>query len=327
MNETRERVVVTEVGMRDGLQSIARTMPTEAKRRWIDAAYAAGVRHMEVASFVPAKLLPQMADADEVIAHALGYDDLIVTALVPNLKGAQRALESGAHRIVAPISVSAAHSLANVRKTPADMIDAFAAMRELIDSAADANGRRVELIAGLSTVFGCTLQGAVPYADIAAIARAAVEAGADVIALGDTTGEATPRQVGEIIELARDVAGDKLRSLHFHDTRGLGLANTLIALQHGIREFDASLAGLGGCPHAPGATGNVNTEDLVFMLDSMGYETGIDMTRLIASREVLADALPGEPLYGYLARAGLPKQFAAAGHLGSPQSSASQVLQ
>ncbi|RAS22801.1 hydroxymethylglutaryl-CoA lyase [Paraburkholderia bryophila] len=358
MSDTRERVVVTEVGMRDGLQSIARTMPTEFKRRWIDAAYAAGVRHMEVASFVPAKLLPQMADADAVIAHALTYDDLIVSALVPNLKGAQRALEAGVHRIVAPISVSAAHSLANVRKTPAEMIDAFAAMRELIDSAASdagvrtdagtgtgtgaeagaaANGqintrprgRRVELVAGLSTVFGCTLQGAVPYADIAAIARAAAQAGADVIALGDTTGEATPRQVGEIIERVRDAVGDTLRSLHFHDTRGLGLANTLIALQHGIREFDASLAGLGGCPHAPGATGNVNTEDLVFMLDSMGYDTGIDLTRLLASRAVLADALPGEPLYGYLARAGLPTQFTAIGAATSSSfdSTGSQVLQ
>jgi hydroxymethylglutaryl-CoA lyase len=327
MSETKERVVITEVGMRDGLQSIARTMPTEFKRRWIDAAYAAGVRHMEVASFVPAKLLPQMADADEVIAHALGYRDLIVTALVPNLKGAQRALEAGVHRIVAPISVSTAHSLANVRKTPAEMVDAFATMRDAIDSAQGAGPRRVQLIAGLSTVFGCTLQGAVPYADIAAIARDAVNAGADVIALGDTTGEATPRQVGEIIDLVRGVAGDKLRSLHFHDTRGLGLANTLIALQHGIREFDASLAGLGGCPHAPGATGNVNTEDLVFMLDSMDYETGIDLARLIASRDVLADALPGEPLYGYLARAGVPKQFAISQPSQSSTPSCSQVPQ
>ncbi|MFM0692318.1 hydroxymethylglutaryl-CoA lyase [Paraburkholderia graminis] len=327
MSETKERVVITEVGMRDGLQSIARTMPTEFKRRWIDAAYAAGVRHMEVASFVPAKLLPQMADADEVIAHALGYRDLIVTALVPNLKGAQRALEAGVHRIVAPISVSTAHSLANVRKTPAEMVDAFATMRDAIDSAQGAGTRRVQLIAGLSTVFGCTLQGAVPYADIAAIARDAVNAGADVIALGDTTGEATPRQVGEILDLVRGVAGDKLRSLHFHDTRGLGLANTLIALQHGIREFDASLAGLGGCPHAPGATGNVNTEDLVFMLDSMDYETGIDLARLIASRDVLADALPGEPLYGYLARAGVPKQFAISQPSQSSTPSCSQVPQ
>jgi hydroxymethylglutaryl-CoA lyase len=309
MSETKERVVITEVGMRDGLQSIARTMPTEFKRRWIDAAYAAGVRHMEVASFVPAKLLPQMADADEVIAHALGYRDLIVTALVPNLKGAQRALEAGVHRIVAPISVSAAHSLANVRKTPAEMIDAFATMRDAIDSAQGAGTRRVQLIAGLSTVFGCTLQGAVPYADIAAIARDAVNAGADVIALGDTTGEATPRQVGEIIDLVRGVAGDKLRSLHFHDTRGLGIANVLAALDVGVRHFDASLAGLGGCPWAPGATGNIVMDDVVFMLEAMGLRTGVDIERLVAVREIIHRALPHVPLHGGIAKAGLPKGF------------------
>jgi hydroxymethylglutaryl-CoA lyase len=302
MTYPTERVSVTEVGMRDGLQSIARTMSTDDKKRWIDAAYEAGIRSMEVASFVPPKLLPQMADAEAVIAHALTYEGLMVTALVPNVKGAQRAIESGVHRIVAPISVSAAHSLANVRKTPAEMLGAFAEMCSL------AKGR-AETIAGLSTVFGCTLQGNVPYPDIGNIARQAVEAGADVIALGDTTGQATPRQVGKIIDLVRSVAGDKFRSVHFHDTRGLGLANTLVALQHGIREFDASLAGLGGCPHAPGATGNVNTEDLVFMLQSMGYETGININKLIASRRVLEQALPGEPLYGYLARAGVPSQF------------------
>jgi hydroxymethylglutaryl-CoA lyase len=302
MTYPTERVIVTEVGMRDGLQSITRTMSTDNKRRWIDAAYEAGMRSMQVASFVPPKLLPQMADAEAVIAHALTCEGLRVTALVPNVKGAQRAIESGVHRIVAPISVSAAHSLANVRKTPAQMLGAFAEMCSLAKGHA-------ETIAGLSTVFGCTLQGNVPYPDIENIARQAVEAGADVIALGDTTGQAMPRQVGEIIDLVRAVAGDKFRSLHFHDTRGLGLANTLVALQRGIREFDSSLAGLGGCPHAPGATGNVNTEDLVFMLQSMGYETGIDIHKLIASRSVLEQALPGEPLYGYLARAGVPSQF------------------
>jgi hydroxymethylglutaryl-CoA lyase len=299
MDRRHERVIVTEVGLRDGLQSIARTMATDAKKRWIDAAYAAGVRHMEVASFVPPKLLPQMADADQVVAHARSYADLTITALAPNVKGVERALQAGVHRIVVPISVSTAHSLANVRKTPAEMIEAFADMRALSQG-------RVELIAGLSTAFGCTLQGEVPYADVENIARLSIEAGADTIALADTTGYATPRQVGEILERVRAVAGDRLRALHMHDTRGLALANTVIALQHGIREFDASLAGIGGCPHAPGATGNVSTEDLVFMLQSMGYETGIDLLRLIASRDMLAEALPGEPLHGVLARAGVP---------------------
>lgn len=304
MNHPTERVIVTEVGMRDGLQSISRIMSTDDKKRWIDAAWEAGIRSMEVASFVPAKLLPQMADAEAVIAHALTHDGLVVTALVPNVKGAQRAIDSGVHRIVAPISVSAAHSLANVRKTPTEMISAFAEICSLAKGHA-------ETIAGLSTVFGCTLQGNVPHDDIGNITRQALEAGADVIALGDTTGQATPRQAGEIIDLVRDIACAKLRSVHFHDTRGLGLANTLIALQHGIREMDSSLAGLGGCPHAPGATGNVNTEDLVFMLQSMGYETGINIEKLIASRSVLEQALPGEPLYGYLARAGVPSQLHA----------------
>ncbi|RQS76940.1 hydroxymethylglutaryl-CoA lyase [Burkholderia sp. Bp8963] len=292
-------VTITEVGMRDGLQSIARTMATDAKRRWIDAAYAAGVRHMEVASFVPPKLLPQMADADAVVAHALTCPDLRVSALVPNEKGAERALACGVHCVVVPLSVSAAHSMANVRKPPDAMLDTFAAICTL------ARGR-AETVAGLSTVFGCTLQGAVPVDDVVRIAQHALAAGADAVALGDTTGHATPRQVGDVITRVRAVAGARLRSLHFHDTRGLGLANTVIALQHGIRAFDASLAGLGGCPHAPGATGNVNTEDLVFMLHAMGYATGIDLARLIASRDVLADALPGEPLYGYVARAGVP---------------------
>jgi hydroxymethylglutaryl-CoA lyase len=302
MSPSRERVTVTEVGMRDGLQSIGPIMPTDAKKSWIDAAYAAGVRHMEVASFVPARLLPQMADADAVIAHALTFDDLVVTALAPNLKGAQRAIDAGVHQIVAPISVSAAHSMANVRKTPLEMIAAFAEMCAL------ANGR-VKMIAGLSTVFGCTLQGNVPHDDIDEIVFQALKAGADFIALADTTGQATPRQVAEIIARVQGIAGARFRSVHFHDTRGLGLANALIALQHGIREFDSSLAGLGGCPHAPGATGNINTEDLVFMLESMGYSTGIDLSQLIASRSVLEVALPGVPLYGYLARAGIPSHY------------------
>lgn len=303
----RPRVDVTEVGMRDGLQSIDRIMTTEAKLRWIDAAYEAGLRSMEVTSFVPPHLLPQLADADVVVAHALRYPDLVVSALVPNVKGAQRAFAAGVHRIVAPISVSVAHSLANVRRTPAQMIDTFAEIRALID--AEPAARRPQLIAGMSTVFGCTLQGEVPRADIATLVRDALRAGADSLALADTTGQATPRQVGDIIAQVQDIAGDTLRALHFHDTRGMGLANTVVALQCGIREFDASLAGIGGCPHAPGATGNVCTEDLVFMLESMGYDTGIDLEALLASRTVLAEGLPNEPLYGYLARAGLPSQF------------------
>lgn len=294
--------------MRDGLQSLQSLMPTSDKKRWIDAAYAAGVRHMEVTSFVPAKLLPQLADAAEIVAHALSYPELKVTALAPNLRGAQNAIDAGVHRIVAPISVSTAHSQANVRRTPEEMVEEFGRMRDWRDGA----GRQeVILVAGMSTAFGCTRQGDVPLSDLCALTRLVLEAGCDQVSLGDTVGYATPGQVGEVITAVREIAGAKLQAAHFHDTRGLALVNSLVAVQHGIRELDSSLAGLGGCPFAPGASGNTVTEDMVFMLQSLGYETGIDLERLIASRAVLTGALPNEPLYGYLARAGLPKNFIA----------------
>lgn len=300
-------VIVQEVGLRDGLQSIAGIMPTAEKKRWIDAEYAAGVRHMEVASFVPAKLLPQMADAAEVIAHALSYPDLTVTALVPNLKGAEKAFEAGVHRIVAPISVSAAHSMANVRKTPLDMVAEFARIAELRES----TGRRgaTKLIAGMSTVFGCTLQGDVPLEDVREMVLRVLDVDCDIIALADTTGHATPGQVDRFFGALKPLAEGKLSIAHFHDTRGMALPNTMVALRHGIFEFDASLAGLGGCPHAPGATGNVATEDLVFMLESLGYRTGIDVGQLLAARSIIAGALPDAALYGSLARAGLPRGY------------------
>ena len=300
-------ITINEVGMRDGLQSLQAIMPTFAKRQWIDAAYAAGVRHMEVASFVPAKLLPQMADAREIVAHALTYPDLVVTVLAPNLRGATDALESGAHRIVAPVSVSAAHSLANVRRTPLEMVDEFARMCRL---RTEMGAHNVQMIAGMSVAFGCTRQGDVPLSDLLELSRRVLEAGCDLISLGDTTGYANPGQVATVIQAVRAIAGDKLGAAHFHDTRGLALANSLVAVQQGITELDSSLAGLGGCPFAPGASGNTVTEDLVFMLQSMGYETGIDLPALIDSIEVLRAGLPGERLYGCIARAGLPLNYA-----------------
>ena len=305
-----EHVVVQEVGLRDGLQIIPRIVETDIKRRWIDASYAAGLRYMEVASFVPPKLMPQMVDAEQVVAHALGLPGLTVTALVPNARGGERALASGVHRIAAPISVSQAHSLANVRKTPYDMVDEFRRIRELCDQGASAT--RPKLIAGLSTVFGCTYQGKVEQDDVLDIVRRVIDAGCDAITLADTTGYATPQQVSDMFAAVRTLAPDMLLIGHFHDTRGMGLANTVMALQQGVREFDACLAGLGGCPHAPGASGNVATEDLVFMLHSMGFSTGIDLEALLASRSIVEQALPEEPLYGFIARAGLPKNYIGA---------------
>ncbi len=302
---TGQPIIIQEVGLRDGLQSISTPMSTQDKKRWIRAAYDAGLRHIEVTSFVPPRLLPQLADAAEIVAYARGLDGLTVTALVPNLKGAENALKAGAHRIVAPVSVSMQHSLANVRRPPLEMVAELARMRALID----AGNTGTQLIAGLSTVFGCTLQGVVPLDDVCTVSQACLSAGADTVALADTTGHATPCQVGEVIGAVRSIAGERLRSMHFHDTRGMGLANTVIALQNGITEFDASLAGIGGCPHAPGATGNVVTEDLVFMLESMGYRTGISVDRLLACRDILRQALPDEPLHGFIGKAGLPNTF------------------
>ncbi|WP_411566524.1 hydroxymethylglutaryl-CoA lyase [Pseudomonas orientalis] len=301
-------ITINEVGLRDGLQSLKATMPTSAKRQWIDAAYAAGVRYMEVASFVPAKLLPQMADAKEVVAHALSFPDLVVTVLAPNLRGCRDALESGAHRIIAPVSVSAAHSLANVRRTPLEMVQELARMCQL---RTESGLHTVQVIAGMSVAFGCTRQGDVPLSDLCALTGHVLQAGCDLVSLGDTTGYANPGQVATTLQAVRAIAGDKLRAAHFHDTRGLALANSLVAVQQGITELDSSLAGLGGCPFAPGASGNTVTEDLVFMLQSMGCETGIDLAALIDSRHVLSEALPHETLYGCIARAGLPLNYAS----------------
>jgi hydroxymethylglutaryl-CoA lyase len=299
-------ITINEVGLRDGLQSLRSIMPTAAKCKWIDAAYGAGIRHMEVASFVPVKLLPQMADAREVVAHALSYPDLLVSVLAPNLRGCQAALESGAQRIIAPVSVSTAHSLANVRCTPSQMVGQLAQMCSL----RTAMGLHdVQLVAGLSVAFGCTLQGEVPLADVCQLTREVLEAGFDLVSLADTVGYANPGQVARVLRAVGAIAGDKLRAVHFHDTRGLALANNLVAVQHGIAELDASLAGLGGCPFAPGSSGNTVIDDLVFMLQGMGLDTGIDLVALIASRDLLAAALPGEALYGRVAQAGLPLDF------------------
>ncbi len=298
-------VLISEVGPRDGLQSVKATMATHAKLAWIDALYASGIREIEVASFVPAKLLPQMADAAEVVRHALTLPGLTVMALVPNLRGAEAALKAGVHKITLPVSASAAHSLANVRKTREEMVEEvrrIAALRRDI-------APQVKMEAGISTAFGCTIQGAVAEDDVVWLAGAVIEAGADESGLSDTTGMANPAQVRRIFNRVRAEIGDKTGAAHMHNTRGLGLANCLAAYDVGVRTFDSSLGGLGGCPYAPGASGNVVTEDLVFMFEAMGVKTGIDLNKLMAARVPLAAGLPGEPLYGMTPEAGLPKGY------------------
>lgn len=305
MSHSTETILVSEVGPRDGLQSIARTMPTPDKLRWIDALHAAGVREIEVGSFVPPTLLPQMADARELVVHARTLPGLQVAALAPNLRGAQAAFEAGVHKLTVPVSVTEAHSLANVRKTHAQVLAELAAIVAL----KRAQYPHVELEAGLSVAFGCTLQGAVSDDETMRMVERAAEAGVDVIGLSDTSGYAEPRQVRRLFRKLQDAVGAKAGGAHFHNTRGQGLANVLAALDVGVTTFDASQGGIGGCPYAPGASGNIVTEDLVYLLEAMGCATGIDIERLVAARATLQQALAGEPLYGMVPDAGLPKGF------------------
>ncbi|MBX3564179.1 MAG: hydroxymethylglutaryl-CoA lyase [Sphingomonas sp.] len=307
-------ILVSEVGPRDGLQSIGTVMPLEAKKAWIDAEAAAGVREIEVGSFVPAKLLPQLADTTELVAHARTIPGLTVAVLVPNAKGAEAAIRAGAHKLTLPLSVSETHSLANLRRTHDQVIDEAVTIARLIQALPPAERPHFE--GSLSTVFGCTLEGTIPDAQIARLAALLMDAGCDEVGLSDTTGYANPATVRRIIALVRDVVGDEaLTGIHLHNTRGLGLANALAALECGLTTLDASLGGLGGCPFAPGASGNIVTEDLVFMLEAMGLRTGIDIERLLSVRKIVAAALPGEELYGFLPDAKLPLGFVHAKNL------------
>lgn len=301
------RATVREVGLRDGLQSIARTLPTATKLQWLRAAHAAGLREIEVGSFVPPRLLPQLADTAELVREALALPGLTVSVLVPNLKGAERAIESGAHAMLLPLSASHAHSLANLRKTPDDVVREIGEIRRLRDASSSAASSRCLLEVGMSTAFGCTIQGRVEPAEVLRLVRAVLDAGAERVGLADTVGYADPRQVRELFERAFEIAGDKLACGHFHDTRGLGLANVFAAWEAGVRRFDACTGGIGGCPHAPGASGNVATEDVAYLLQSMGVGTGLDFDALMALRTLVAGWLEGEPLHGHIWRAGLPK--------------------
>lgn len=303
-------VLVSEVGPRDGLQNTKQFMPTEYKREWISAAAAAGLREIEVCSFVPPKVIPQMVDAAEVVAHARTIPGLCVAALAPNFKGAQRAMEAGVHKLTLTISVSKAHSLANVRMTPDEAIASARKICEFRDSLPP--GKRPKIESGLSTVFGCTIEGPVSEDEVVRMAVASVEAGCDEVGLADTTGYANPQQIRRVFRKVRAAIGDKLAGAHLHNTRGLGLANVVAALEEGVRTFDSSLGGLGGCPFAPGASGNIVTEDLVFMLESMGLRTGVDLEKLLAIRSILEAGIPGEPLYGYVPLAGVTKGFVPA---------------
>jgi len=308
LRDSQRKATVCEVGPRDGLQMAKSIMPTQTKSRWIAAIAAAGVPEIEVGSFVPEKLVPQMADTDAIVRHAVTIPGLVVVALAPNLRGAQNAHAAGAHRIGIPVSVSEGHSRANLNRSPSEQVAEVARIVAWVRS----QSRKMEVEAACSTAFGCSIDGVVPVRNVVAVAAALAEAGVDSVALADTVGYAHPAQIRETIRAVRAAIGERLEGLHLHDTMGLGLANALAGLEEGIRNFDAALAGLGGCPFAPGASGNIVTEDLVFMLESMGFATGIDLAALIAARDLLHEGLPGEPLHGQVPRAGIPKTFRAA---------------
>jgi len=304
-----EHAHVREVGLRDGLQSIAEILPTEQKIAWLDAEHAAGVREIEVSSFVPPKLLPQLADAEAVVRHALSLPGLTVSALIPNLRGAERGLALGVHEMNFVLSVSEGHNRSNVRRTTGESIEDFRRVVALCHTAPAE--RRPRIACGLATAFGCTIEGAVDEDRVCRIAIEVAEAGADAIILADTVGYGQPAAVERVFRrVIADVAPLPVAG-HFHDTRGLGLANVLAALGAGARAFDASLGGLGGCPYAPGATGNIVTEDLAFMLEAMGLDTGIDLDRLMKVRELVHGLLPNIVQHGAIAKAGLPKNFHA----------------
>jgi len=313
MAKLPQAVVVREVGLRDGLQSIATVLSTARKCEWIADAVAAGITEIEVGAFVPPRLMPQLADTAQVLAFARTLPGLKASVLVPNLKGAERALDAGADLMLLPLSASHAHSLANLRKTPDEVVAEMARIRAARDACTGAAGRRTLIEGGVGTAFGCTIQGEVKTSEVLRLLQALLDAGADRVSLADTVGYADPHAVSTLCEQALKIAGDRFCCGHFHDTRGLALANAWAALQAGVPRFDASLAGIGGCPHAPGASGNAATEDLTFMLAAIGRQTalrsGIDLPRLLALRAKVVAWLGGEPTHGALARAGLPKTF------------------
>jgi hydroxymethylglutaryl-CoA lyase len=300
-----EHVGLCEVGPRDGLQMAKTRMATDAKLRWIAALAASGLREIEVGSFVPPRVIPQMADTQAVTEAAVRIPGLTVVALAPNLRGTQGAYAAGAHRISIPVSVSEGHSRANLNRTPAEQVAEVGRMVAWTR----AQARPMQVIAACSTAFGCSIDGTVPTAAVVAVAEGLAEAGADGVMLCDTVGYGNPAQIKEVVRAVRAAIGDALWGLHLHDTCGLGIANALAGVEEGIRNFDACQAGLGGCPYAPGASGNIVMEDLVFMLESMGFHTGVDLAKLLEARALLHEGLPDEPMHGQLPKAGIPRTF------------------
>jgi len=297
-----ERVTLREVGLRDGLQLVKKIPSIEAKQRWVRDEYASGVRHFEVGSFLPAKTFPQFVDVRDVIATIASLPGAHGIALTLNERGVNEALASGVAEVATVVSATEEHSQANANRSRDSAVANVKRLCEL----RDASSHRPIVNAAISMALGCSIVGPVDPKEVIRLAEKLYEAGVDMVAVADTVGYAGPKQVGELTKAVVRIAGSKPVCVHLHDTRGMGIANASAALDAGARVLDGSLGGLGGCPFAPGATGNVVFEDLVFLCESKGFSTGIDIDRLIAVRSILKAEMPGEQLYGGLARAGLP---------------------
>ena len=302
-----DRVSLREVGLRDGLQLVKKFPSTEAKQRWVREEYAAGVRHFEVGSFLPAKTFPQFVDVRDVIGAVAGLPGAHGIALALNERGVNEALESGVGEIASVVSATEEHSQANAHRS---RDSAIANVRRLCEMR-DASSHKPLVNAAISMALGCSITGAVDPAEVLRLVDKCLEAGVDFVAIADTVGYAGPKQVAELSRAAVKLAEQKPICIHLHDTRGMGIANAAAALDEGVRILDGSLGGLGGCPFAPGATGNVVFEDLVFLCESKGFATGIDLEKLVGVRRILRDEMPNETLYGGVARAGLPCGTAA----------------
>jgi len=303
-----DRVSLREVGLRDGLQLVKTFPSTAAKQRWIREEYAAGVRHFEVGSFLPARTFPQFADVRDMVRTVASLPGAHGIALALNERGVNEALASGVAEIASVVSATEEHSQANARRSRDQAIANVKRLCEL----RDASPHKPIVNAAISMALGCSIAGPVDPKEVIELAEKCLEAGVDFVAVADTVGYAGPKQVGELTKAIVKLSGAKPVCVHLHDTRGMGIANASAALDAGARILDGSLGGLGGCPFAPGATGNIVMDDLCFMLDSMGLRTGVDIEQLVAVREIVRETLPDIEMHGAIARAGLPKNYLSA---------------
>jgi hydroxymethylglutaryl-CoA lyase len=301
------RVILREVGLRDGLQLVKTFPSTNAKQRWVRDEYAAGVRCFEVGSFLPAKTFPQFVDVRDIVQTIASLPGAHGIALALNERGVNEALAAGVAEIATVVSATEEHSQANAHRSRESAIANVKRMCDL----RDASAHKPIMHAAISVALGCSIAGPVDPNEVIKLVEKCLEAGVDAIGIADTVGYAGPKAVGDLTKAAVKLAGKTPVCVHLHDTRGMGIANAAAALDEGARILDGSLGGLGGCPFAPGATGNVVFEDLVFLCESKGFATGIDIDRLVAVRSILREAMPNEPLYGGMARAGLPCATAA----------------